>query len=92
MTKKELIRLTADSTGLKQKDVSIVVEAMLSSISNAVKNGETVALSGFGSFSLKHRKARSFHDPVTGEAKESAEKNIPSFKPAKAFCQEVSEQ
>jgi DNA-binding protein HU-beta len=65
------------------------VEIFLSMIKKALKKGDKIFLSGFGTFIIVKRKARKGRNPKTGEAIRIAAKVIPKFKPAKAFKEAV---
>ncbi len=91
MTKTELIRKLADVTGLPQKDVRAVVDALIHArpgkglISTSLKMGEKVTLSGFGTFHVRVRKARQARNPKTGAHVRVPDRIYPAFKPAKSF-------
>lgn len=89
MNKKELVDVVADKTGFTKKDVSIVADAVFESIKGALVEGEKVAVSGFGTYQVKLRKARMARNPQTGEPIEVPEKNAPVFKPSKALKEAV---
>ena len=56
----------------------------------ALKSGDSVALVGFGTFSVKHRAARSGRNPQTGAEIQIAAANVPSFKAGKALKDSVN--
>lgn len=85
MNKNDLIKELARSTGRRQKDCKELVEAVLQLLEKAIRAQEDVILSGFGTFKLKYKQARSAKNPSTGEAIEVPEKYVPVFSPAKAF-------
>jgi DNA-binding protein HU-beta len=58
---------------------------LIGTIKKALKKGDKIFLSGFGTFSVVKRKARKGRNPKTGEAIKIAARVIPKFKPAKAF-------
>lgn len=90
MNKTDLIKKVAAENQLSQKDAAAVVESVLGSVVDAVAAGESVALFGFGTFSVKHRDARQGRNPATGEAMEFAASNTPVFKAGKAFKEKVN--
>ena len=49
-----------------KKDAQEVVDCVLSSITKALENGESVSLIGFGTFKVAERKARKGRNPQTG--------------------------
>jgi nucleoid DNA-binding protein len=91
MTKTELIRKLADVTGLSQKDVRMVLEALTDSrpnkglITSSLKQGEKVTISGFGTFYIRERNARQARNPKTGGKVKVPKRRYPAFKPAKTF-------
>ena len=91
MTKTELIRKLADVTGLSQKDVRLVLEALTDSqpnkglITSSLKQGEKVTISGFGTFYIRERNARQARNPKTGGKVKVPKRRYPAFKPAKTF-------
>lgn len=91
MTKTELIKKLAESTGLPQRDVRAVIDALISArptkgvISGSLKRGERVTLSGFGTFHVRVRKARTARNPKTGSSVKVPDRIYPAFKPAKSF-------
>jgi DNA-binding protein HU-beta len=62
-----------------------MLEAVLSSIGTALKQGKTVVLTGFGTFSVMKRKSRVGINPVTRAKMTIAAKKVPKFKPGKAL-------
>lgn len=84
MIKSELVQLIANrNPHLFQRDVEIIVNAILNAIAEALANGDRVELRGFGAFSVKNRPARVGRNPRTGEAVEVEEKWVPFFKTGK---------
>ena len=58
MNKAELIAAVAEKTEFTKKDAEAAVNAVVSSVEDALKNGEKVQLIGFGTFEVRNRKAR----------------------------------
>ena len=83
--KQELVDSVAKATGLTKKDATAAVDAVFTSIEEALKNGEKVQLIGFGNFEVRDRAARKGRNPQTGEEIEIAASKIPAFKPGKAL-------
>jgi DNA-binding protein HU-beta len=90
MNKSELIDAIADKGGLSKADAGRAVDALVKSVTRALKKGDTVSLVGFGTFSVRKRAARTGRNPRTGEAiKIKASKN-PAFKAGKALKDAVN--
>jgi len=90
VNKSELIGAAASSSGLEKSEVSKALEAVIDTISETVKSGDKVAISGFGTFERRERAARTGRNPQTGESLEVAASKAPAFKAAKAFKDAVN--
>ena len=80
MNKTELIDAVAAKAGLSKVDAKKALDAVLNSITEAVKGGDKVALVGFGTFSVSERAARTGRNPQTGATIEIAAKKSVKFK------------
>lgn len=81
MIKSELVTKLAEANPhLYQRDVEILVNAILDEITDALRRGDRVELRGFGTFSIKERDARQGRNPRTGEKVDVSGKNVPYFK------------
>ena len=89
MTKGELIEKVAKA-GLTKKDADTAVNAVVSSISDALVKGDAVQLIGFGTFSVKERAAREGKNPRTGEVIKIPASKVPTFKAGKALKDKVN--
>jgi DNA-binding protein HU-beta len=85
MNKSELVARVAERTDLTKKDAQKAVDAVLNSITEALRSGEKVQLLGFGNFQIRKRSARLGRNPQTGEKIEIAASKIPAFKPGKTL-------
>ena len=85
MTRSELSSEVAAETSLSGAAADRAVNAVFSAIADALANGETVALTGFGTFTVKKREARQGRNPRTGESISIAAANVPSFKAGKTL-------
>ncbi|MDD3065151.1 MAG: HU family DNA-binding protein [Endomicrobiaceae bacterium] len=81
MKKPDVIKQIADVSGLTQSDINIAIKALVKVIQNNLKNGESVSLSGLGSFKSKDRKARQGRNPKTGAIVPVPAGKKVSFKP-----------
>jgi nucleoid DNA-binding protein len=84
MTKADLVSAVAE-TGLTKKQAAEAVDTVIDAIKGALKKGGKVSLIGFGSFSVKKRKARTGRNPQTGKAIKIKAKNVPAFSAGKAL-------
>jgi DNA-binding protein HU-beta len=90
VNKTELIDAIATAADLPKASAGRALDAVLDSITDELKNGEQVALVGFGTFIVKHRNARSGRNPQTGATIQIAASNVPSFKAGKALKDAVN--
>ena len=87
--KQELVNDVATTTGLTKKDATAAVDAVFTSIEEALKNGEKVQLIGFGNFEVRERAARKGRNPQTGKEIKIAASKVPAFKAGKALKEAV---
>lgn len=85
MNKSELADSVAAATGSSKADAQRSVDAVLDSISGALSNGDKVALTGFGTFEVRNRAARTGRNPQTGETIQVAASKVPAFKAGQAL-------
>lgn len=85
MNKTELIEEVVEKSELTKKDATKAVDAVFDVITNALSNGESVQLIGFGNFEVRERAARKGRNPQTGEELEIAASKVPAFKPGKSL-------
>ncbi len=90
MNKGELIDAVATAANLSKADASRAVEAVLDSITGALKSGDQVSLIGFGTFGVKRREARTGRNPQTGAPIQIAASNVPGFKAGKGLKDAVN--
>ena len=83
MTKAELVDEIAQKADLTRKHSEVIVDAVFSSIIEALQEGDKIELRGFGSFRVRHRASRTGRNPKTGEGVLVPAKKVPYFKPGK---------
>ena len=89
MTKAELVSAVALKTGFAKSDISVIVEAAISSIQETIVGGEDVFLRGFGSFVTKTRKQKVARNILKEQSIIVPEHKVPAFKPSKDFIQKL---
>lgn len=89
MNKGDLINEVAKVTETK-KSAQAAVECVLSTITEALSNGEEVVLIGFGRFKVAERAARKGRNPQTGEEMQIKASKVPKFVPGKALKDAVN--
>jgi DNA-binding protein HU-beta len=89
MTKAELVSAIADKTGLSKKDVDAFLHAFVDVVTDTLASGDTVTLTGFGTFSVTERQARTGVNPRTLEKITIAATKTPKFKSGKKLKEAV---
>jgi integration host factor subunit beta len=80
MTKSGLIQVVAGKMPhLSARDVEIVVNTIFDAMTHALDVGDRIEIRGFGSFSVRHRRARQGRNPKTGESIAVPPKRVPFF-------------
>ncbi len=90
MNKSELIEAITTEADVSKAAAGRALDAVIAAVTGALKDGESVSLVGFGTFSVKARAARTGRNPQTGAAIQIAAANIPSFKAGKALKDAVN--
>lgn len=90
MNKSELIDAVAASADISKAAAGRALDAMVDAVTGALKNGEQVALIGFGTFAVKERAARTGRNPQTGAEIQIAAAKVPGFKAGKALKEAVN--
>ena len=91
MRKLELINKVSKVTGIDRQDVDETVEATIHTIKQALVNGDSVFIRGFGSFINKKRAKKIARNISTNTALILEAHYVPSFKPSKKFVESVKE-
>tara|TARA_R110002167_G_scaffold116709_5_gene292118 strand:+ start:1178 stop:1453 length:276 start_codon:yes stop_codon:yes gene_type:complete len=90
VNKSELIEAVAGSADISKAAAGRAIDAVVESVTNALKSGDQVTLIGFGTFSVKDRAARTGRNPQTGAEIQIAAAKIPSFKAGKGLKDSVN--
>lgn len=89
MKKAEFVAKIAEKSGLTRKQAEMALAAFTQAVTEALKDGDKVQLTGFGTFEVKDRPARSGRNPATGETIEIAASRAPVFKAGKGLKEEI---
>lgn len=90
MNKSELIDALASSADMSKTESADVIENLVKIITGTLQNGDSVSISGFGTFSISNRAARTGRNPQTGAAIDIPAARIPKFKAGKALKDAVN--
>ena len=85
MNKSDLVDAVAGSADMSKAEAGRAVDAVLDGISGALGWGDSVALVGFGTFSVRHRAAREGRNPQTVAAMHIPASKVPGFKAGKGL-------
>jgi len=83
MTKAELIARIAKEANIPKSSAERVVNSFTNSVTKALKKGDKLTLTGFGTFSVTKRKARMGRNPQTGKEIKISATKVAKFKPGK---------
>ena len=90
MNKSQLIDKIADGADISKAAAGRALDAFIDALGAASKEGDQVALVGFGTFAVRERAARSGRNPQTGATIEIAAGKVPAFKAGKALKDAVN--
>lgn len=85
MLKKEIIEVVAEKAGLTKRQATTAVEALLSAVTDSLKKGDAVLLTGFGKFEVRDRASRPGINPKTLAKITLPATKVPAFKAGKAL-------
>jgi len=85
MTKQQLIASVADVAGMTKVDAAKAVDAVSQVIMTALKKGEKVTWTGFGTYEVRSRAARMGRNPQTGAPLHIPASKTPAFKAGKGL-------
>ncbi len=89
VNKKVLAETVAEKENMTKKMAAEVVDAVFDAITNALKDGAKVDITGFGKFEVKTRAARTGINPQTKEAISIPATKVPGFKASKSLKDQV---
>lgn len=80
MTKVDLVEVIFEKVGLSKKEAQDIIEIIFDTIKESFKAGESVKVSGFGTFNVRRKNARRGRNPKTGTELEIAPRRVLTFK------------
>ena len=90
MTKADIAERIQAGTGLSKKESAEMMEAVFSIMKSTLESGETLKISGFGSFIVKQKADRRGRNPQTGETITIESRKILTFKPSTVLRQAIN--
>jgi integration host factor subunit alpha len=82
LTKNDIINLLYDQTGMQKIECIKIVESFFEIIREELTKGNNVKISGFGNWTVKHKKERKGRNPKTGQDMPISARNVVTFKPS----------
>ena len=90
MKKGDIVVAVSDAADLSKADAGRAIDALINVITKALKAGESVTLTGFGTFAVRTRAARQGRNPQTGATINIDASKNPGFKAGKALKDAVN--
>ena len=91
MTKADLVSAICDEVGgFTKKEAAVITDIVFDTMKDALSEGDHLKLSGFGTFSVKHKKPRIGRNPRSGEEMMISARRVLSFKPSQILKRAVN--
>ncbi len=90
MNKSDLVAAIAQTSNLTKADAARALDAITGAITSALASGDNVSITGFGSFVVRDRAARTGRNPQTGETIQIKVSKVPAFKEGKLLKESVN--
>ncbi len=90
MTKADIVEIAFEKVGYSKKDVAEVVDQIFECMKNALENSEKVKISGFGNFTVRHKRARRGRNPQTGSEITIGERKVLTFKASQILKKHIN--
>ncbi|MDO8282275.1 MAG: integration host factor subunit alpha [Thermodesulfovibrionia bacterium] len=85
MTKADLADKIYETVGLSKKEAAGIVELLFDNMKNILSEGESIKITGFGTFLVRKKGARRGRNPKTGEEMQIEQRRVVTFKPSLQF-------
>jgi integration host factor subunit alpha len=85
MTKADLADRVSEKVGLSRKEAVEIIETLFASMKNILSEGESIKITGFGTFLVRKKGSRRGRNPKTGEEIEITQRKVVTFKPSLQF-------
>ncbi|MBL7031816.1 MAG: integration host factor subunit alpha [Nitrospira sp.] len=85
MTKADLADRIYEKIGLPKKEATAIVETLFDSMKNILSEGESIKITGFGTFLVRKKGERKGRNPKTGEELKIEQRVVVTFKPSLQF-------
>ena len=92
MKKVDIANELYEKIGISKKEALDIVELVLDTLKESLKNGEVVKIAGFGNFVVRNKRERKGRNPKTGEEIGISPRKVVTFRPSHIFKQHVNGQ
>ncbi|WP_040335729.1 integration host factor subunit alpha [Candidatus Magnetobacterium casense] len=82
MTKADIVNALFENVGLPKKEAEEIIEIILETMKQTFADGDSIKISGFGSFNVRSKRPRRGRNPKTGEDIEITSRKVITFKPS----------
>jgi integration host factor alpha subunit len=89
MTKADLVDAIFEKVGLPKKEAQDIVEILFDTIKQTFTEGESVKISGFGTFNIRKKTSRRGRNPKTGEDLEITPRRVITFRVSNQLKEEI---
>jgi len=94
MTRAELAKIIFEKVGLPKKEAQDIIEIILDTMKQTLAEGESVKITGFGTFNVRKKTPRRGRNPQTGEEMEisASARRVITFKPSNILKSTIGKQ
>ncbi len=85
MTKADIVDRLCERVGLPKNEATEIVELLFRTLKNVLSEGESVKITGFGTFLVRKKGTRKGRNPQTGEEIQIKQRRVVTFKPSQQF-------
>jgi len=85
MTKADIVDRLSERVGLSKNEATEIVELLFKTLKNVLSEGESVKITGFGTFLVRKKGTRKGRNPQTGEEIQIKQRRVVTFKPSQHF-------
>jgi integration host factor subunit alpha len=89
MTRAKLAKTIFEKVGLPKKEAQEIIEVILDTMKQTLTEGESVKISGFGTFNVRRKTPRRGRNPQTGEEMEISARKVVTFRPSSILRSKV---
>jgi DNA-binding protein HU-beta len=91
LTKADIVNTVADATGITKIETEAVIDGFITTIINTLKQGQSIDIRGFATFTVKKHKEKLARNPKTGEVVKVKERFVPAVKLSKQLKYSVDD-